>query len=151
MPGYRTWATNDIPSANDWNELHADPLSADTAASDSSTATSYGALTTAGPSVTKTLVAGQKALVTVTGNISTISNGGGFISFEVTGASALAPIDANAAKMVPGSGVNVGGDTVQRTTVYTAGGGGSHTFTDRYKTNGNSTTFDTRRITFKSF
>jgi hypothetical protein len=151
VPGYRTWATNDVPSAADWNELHADPLQQEVNTNEASTATGYGALTTAGPSVTKTLVVGQKVLVIVSCWMGTVADGDGYMSFAVTGGTSLAAADANACILDPGAGVNMGAVAVSRTTVFTAGGSGSHTFTAQYKTNGNSMSFQRRRIVIKSF
>jgi hypothetical protein len=152
LPGYRTWATGDIPSAADWNNLHADPLSADVTANEASAATTYGDLTTVGPFVTLNLVAGQKVVVLLSCYASTATDGiEQFMSFAVSGASSLAAADANAAHSFS---IKVGTNTAQtpfRATVYTATSTGSHTFTAKYKTTAATPNWKDRRIIVKSF
>lgn len=142
---YRTWATNDIPTAADFNNLFADPVTADVTASESTSSTSYGALTTAGPAVTLSLVSGQKCLVWVMFFGSNAIGAGhtAVMSFAVSGASTLAASDVNAAM----NDSSAGSLSVERLTVFTAGASGSTTFTSQYKTNGSgSSTFQNRRI-----
>lgn len=151
MPGYRTWATGDVPSAADFNNLHADPQSADVATGQSTTSTSYVDLTTAGPAVTETLVTGQKVLVTVScraDNSAGTSTSASNMSFAVSGASTLAAADANAAEI---TGI-CGAGTTTRVSLFTAQATGSTVFTAKYRVinTGTSTWWD-RRITTKKF
>ena len=154
MPGYKTWATNDVITASDMNELHADPLTQDVATNESRTSSTYGDLSTVGPAVTKSLVAGQKVLVYISAFIVSASDGKtGRMSFAVSGASTLSAIDANAARYF---NVKVGtnaGDLVGQWTLYTATNTGSHTFTAKYKSDDGVTSFDflDRRIIIKPF
>jgi hypothetical protein len=153
LPGYRTWATNDIPSAADWNELHADPIQGDVAADESTTDVSYVNLGTVGPTATKTLVAGQKVIVWLSTWMDTSTDTAhGRMSFEVTGASTLAAADANAAHWFAVKTQLSTGGTVFRSTVYTATNSGSHVFRCRYRSDGSATMhFADRRIIIKSF
>jgi hypothetical protein len=148
MPGYRTWATNDIPSAADFNELHADPLTADVVTQENTTSTAYTDLATTGPAVTKTLVNGQKVWVIISARqASDAGSGQASSSFAVSGATTLAAADANAAELVSDIGA-----TVTRATVFTATASGSHTFTMKYKrVAGTTAAFLNRRITVKPF
>src|SRR5215207_2977762 len=132
MPGYRTWATGDVPSAADFNNLHADPLPADVTPGQSTTSTSYVDLATAGPAVTETLVTGQKVLVIVScraDNTTNTATSASNMSFAVSGASTLAAADVNAAEI---TGI-CGAGTTTRMTVFTATGTGSTTFTSKYR------------------
>jgi len=149
---YRTWATNDVPSAADFNNLFADPVTADVVTSENSTATTYGDLTTAGPAVTLSLVNGQTALVSVSALMTTVSSPlTGFMSFAVSGSTTLAAADANAAIMQSSTGQNQNAQGT-RETVFTATATGSHTFTAKYKVSAaNTVAFQYRRIIVKKF
>jgi hypothetical protein len=152
MPGYRTWANNDVPVAADWNELHADPLQADVTAAQSTTSTGFTDLSTAGPAVTKTLVNGQKVWVEVSGEIWGAGAGveTGRMSFAVSGASTLSATDSNAASNRLTSNVI---SMCSRTTVFTATASGSHTFTAKYRTTNAAVAanFESRRILIKPY
>jgi hypothetical protein len=145
-------ATNDIPSAADFNELHADPLQADVAAAQSTTSTGYTDLSTAGPAQTKTLVNGQKVWVEVSGEIWGAGAGVevGRMSFAVSGATTLAASDTNAASNRLTSNVI---SMCSRATVFTATASGSHTFTAKYRTTNAAVAanFESRRIVIKPF
>lgn len=145
MP-YRVWATDDVPSAADFNALFADPVSADIITEEARANAAYGDMATVGPSVTLTLVSGQKCLVIVSSMQS--SNSSSFTSyhsFAVSGASTLTAIDANAAPVTHTT--NLVYMTAGRTTLYTASATGSHTFTSKYRTStGANGTFQYRRI-----
>jgi hypothetical protein len=154
IPGYRTWATNDVPSAADFNEVLTDPLQADVATDETRTSSTYGDLATVGPSVTKTLVAGQKVLVEVSVYIGcTTDSIDGLMSFAVSGASTLAAADANAADGRMAKTAVSADIQATRGTVYTAINAGSHTFTAKYKCSDNVSTmhFINRRIIIKPF
>lgn len=155
MPGYKTWATNDVVTASDMNELHADPLQADVATDQATTSGSYTDLTTTGPSVTKTLVSGQKCLVIVQCELLTATDGNsGYMSFAVSGATTLAASDANGAHcyLVKAAGATSAGGETDRATVFTASASGSHTFTAKYKSDGTGNLhFINRRIIVKPF
>jgi hypothetical protein len=153
IPGYKTWATNDVLTAADMNELHADPLPAEIATDEAKTGGTYGDLTTVGPSVTKTLVAGQKALVSVNCNYNAATEGYiAYASFAVSGASTLAALDANGAFIWPIKVTTNGFGSSHRDTVYTATNSGSHTFTMKYRSDGtNNIHFTDRRIIVKPF
>lgn len=154
MPGYRTWATNDVITASDMNELHADPQTADVTTTESTTATSYGALTTPGPALTKTLVNGQKVVVVISARIDTpvASVTQGWMSFAVSGATTQASSDTNSIELISNGTVAIG-VTLTRATVFTATASGSHTFTCQYKSSSGaaSYSFRNRRIIIKPF
>jgi len=145
---YRVWATNDIPSAADFNNLHADASSADVATNENSTAVSYGNLATIGPAVTLNLVNGQTCLVTVQAVMARTAAAYGYMSFAVTGSTTLAAADANAAQS---SGVVNLGVLTACTTLFVATATGSHTFTAKYKTDGVTIGFSFRRIIVKPY
>src|SRR5262245_40910882 len=135
------------------NELHADPLSADVVTDETRVTASYGDLSTVGPSVTKTLVSGQKCIVTVSSWFLTAADGAqGYMSFAVSGATTLAASDANAAHYFAIKvGVNTAG-MVTRQSVFTATASGSHTFVAKYKGDGTNTMhWVDRRIVVKPF
>jgi hypothetical protein len=152
LPGYKTWATNDVITASDMNELHADPLVNDVTTAESVTATTYQDVGSAGPALTKTLVSGQKVLVTVSARLDTpvAVAQEGFVSFAVSGATTLAANDDNAARAVSNNSTAVG-NTVERTSVFTATAGGSHTFTMKYKVSGGTFLVRFRRLVIKPF
>lgn len=128
------------------NELHADPLQADVAAVESTNATSYGDLTTTGPSVTKSLVNGQKVKVTISARIDSpaIATTEGYMSFAVSGAGTQAASDTHAATLLSTSVAGLG-MVLEKTTVYTATATGSYTFTCKYKSSSGSATYEFRR------
>jgi hypothetical protein len=153
IPGYKTWATNDIPTAADFNELFADPQQADVNTSENTTSTSFGDLTTPGPSLTKTLVNGQKVLVLLwASNLAITSSQQSWASFAVSGASTQAASDINGAWFQePTSGPAIP-KIGSRGSVFTATASGSHTFTEQYRTSSaNTSTFARRRIIIKPF
>jgi hypothetical protein len=144
---YHVWANLDVPSGTDFNNMFADPVSADITTSETTTATSYGDLATVGPSVTLSMSNGQAALVFLS-TFCTNSIGGGhttYMSFAITGAGTLSAADVN----------GVGNDTtgfmtLSRTTVVIVGATGSFTFTAKYKVSVASTgTFQMRRLMVK--
>lgn len=117
------------------------PTDASVATSQSTTATSYGDLATAGPAVTAET--GTAALVTIS---STITNTGAGItalmSFAITGATTVAALDSRAIG-VANSALIIAG----RTVLVTGLTPGSNVFTCKYKVNGVSTgTFGDRNI-----
>lgn len=151
IPGYKTWATGDIPTAADFNNLFADPSSADVTALQNCTSTAYSDLSTVGPAVTLSLVNGQTVLVIVSADANTITGGEeGWMGFAVSGATTLAASDVNAAHLYTSGASAIGGAQIFRQTVFTASATGSHTFTAKYRTETGATVgFQNRRITAK--
>lgn len=151
MPGYRTWATGDVPSAADFNNLHADPLQAEVTGGPTNTSSLTYVSLSGGPAVTETLVTGQKVLVIVScraDNTVATSTAASNMSFAVSGASTLAASDANAAEI---TGV-CGAGTTTRVSLFTAQATGSTVFTSQYRAVGSGTSsFYDRRITTKKF
>lgn len=147
MP-YKTWATNDVPTAADFNAMFADPKQATVTTEESTTSTSYGDLTTSGPSVTETLVAGQSCLVFLRAlAINQTTSGGAVMSFTVSGVESLAAADANA-----GWSRSIERNNLFSVHWYQAGTTGSHTFLCKYKAEASGTAaFANRRITLKKF
>lgn len=129
------------------NALGQDPNSADVTAAQSTTSTSYGDLTTAGPSVTMNLTTGQKVMVSVSAEIWGAGSGVevGRMSFAVSGATTVTANDNNGASNRLTSNVIT---MCSRTSIITATATGSHTFTAKYKTTSSGTTanFENRRI-----
>jgi len=112
----------------------------------SSTATTYGNLTTTGPSATVTLT-GTRALVTVGATVDPNQNGEGWMSFQVDSvAISDALLDPRAVIREQGSSTSTGLIQASMTTLVTGLTAGSHTFTAKYKTNGTSTAFSNRSI-----
>jgi hypothetical protein len=149
MP-YRVWATNDVLAAADVNAITADALTADVAANEQTTSTTYTDLATAGPSVTLSFVNGQGALVWIACRMSHSVGGGSaaVASFVATGAVSVAAGDANGIEINDA----VAGITLSRPTWVTAGSTGSATFTMKYKVKTSGTgTFLERRIIVKKF
>ena len=135
------------------NNLHADPLQDDVATDEAKTGSSFGDLSTVGPAVTTTLVAGQKVLVTVSCEYLVAADGTtAFMSFAVSGASNLAATDPNGARIFSiKTGTNTGGAAF-RQSLYTATNTGSHTFTAKYRSNGTDNMhFINRRIIIKKY
>lgn len=149
---YRTWATNDVPSAADFNALHADPVSQDVATDELTTSATYTDLTTAGPAVSIAMVNGQTALVIVSMQVTSaaVNTTYGAMSFAASGAMTVAAADANAAIMSMAVGEQRG---VERTTKVTATSTATATFTAKYRsqTGGTAAHFVNRRIIAKTF
>lgn len=128
----KTFATNDVLTATDMNNLGKNPQSADVTTAQTTTSTGYADLATAGPSVTITLANGENVMVTVSAAISVATNPDqAYMSFAVSGASTLAASDANAAwgRFSGGNAYTI----MSRRTLFTASASGSHTFTAKYK------------------
>jgi len=134
------------------NAVTADPMTADVATAETSASSSFGDLTTAGPSVTLSLVTGQKCTVTVSARIdSPASLDEGFMSFAVSGTQTQAASDANAARLV-GNSAGAIGVVSERSSVFTATATGSNfVFTAKYRRTGGSFTFRDRRIVVKKW
>ena len=148
MP-YRTWATNDIPSAADFNNMFADPNNAHVLTSQTTTSLSYADLATVGPAVTLSLVSGQACLVIISARVKHSAGGGqsSLISYAVSGASTQAASDNDSAETAD---TTTGGSTITRACTFTAGATGSHTFTMKYQVQAGGTgTFYNRRIIVK--
>jgi hypothetical protein len=146
MP-WKTWSTNDVLTAADMNAITADPAQADITTAETTTNTTYSALTTAGPSLSRALSAGQRVKVTVSARVDVPNNvTEGFMSFLVSGTGSQAASDANAARAV-----DPGGTTVTRPTIYVVPTTGTYTFTAQYRTiSGGTATFRDRRIIIES-
>ena len=101
--------------------------------------------------MTKSLVNGQKVVVTVSARIDAPASGNeGFMSFAVTGAASQAASDDNAASLVGNSAATIGVVST-RSTVYTATATGSFTFTAKYKVTGGTFVMRRRRIIVKPY
>src|SRR6266487_1378948 len=128
---YKNWATNDVPSAADFNNMFGDAQTADTTAGETTSSTSYTDLATPGPAVTINLVAGQQCLVFVSARVSNSIGGSGFSSlhsFAVSAPSSTAASDVNGCEAIDDKTL-----TLTRVTLFTAGGTGAHTFTMKYR------------------
>ena len=150
MP-WKTWATNDVPSAADFNTMFADPVMADVTTSQTTTSLSYTDLSTAGPAVTMTLGNGQACLVIVSARVKHSAAGGqsALISYAVSGATAQSASDVNGAETAD---TTTGGSTITKASVITATGTGSTTFTMKYQVQAGGTgTYFNRRILVKRF
>jgi hypothetical protein len=128
----------------------ADPTQADVATQEATTSTSYTDLATSGPAVASlTLTNGQVCLVILSARMWNTLQDWSFVSFAVSGATALAASDANAVQSH--KEVNYR-DTQTRATVFTATAAGAHTFTMKYKCGASgSAVFSDRRIIVKKF
>jgi hypothetical protein len=152
MPTPRTWIAAELISASTMNSAVRDvlnyllvpPTQAEVTAAETRASTSYGALATAGPTISGiTLEAGQPVLVIVSARIfpSTAALEG-FMSFAVSGAETDAANDDDAARML-----KEGESIVTRPSIYVAGTAGSHTFTSQYRCSSATTvTFRDRRL-----
>lgn len=152
MPTPRTWVAAELVTASIMNSAVRDmlnyllvpPTEANVAATETRASTSYGALATAGPTISGiTLEAGQRVRVTVSARILPSAAAlEGFMSFAVSGAETDAAQDEDACTML-----KEGDAIVERTTIYTAGTAGSHTFTAQYRCSSATTvTFRNRRL-----
>ncbi|HTE69699.1 MAG TPA: hypothetical protein VK942_13230, partial [Actinomycetes bacterium] len=147
----KTWATNDVPTAADFNSMFSDPLTADVVTLQTTTSLSYTDLATVGPAVTMTMANGQATQVVLSARMKHSAAGGlsSLMSFAVTGATSLSAIDANACECAD---LSTGGIIVTRATVFIAGATGSHTFTCKYQVqSGGTGTYLLRRIIVKRF
>lgn len=147
------FTTNDVLTASTMNEITANPQMADVATDETRVTASYGDLSTVGPSLTKTLVSGQRVLVYVAFDGLVAADGAeGRMSFAVSGATTQAASDANSARYFSvKTGTNTAGQ-VSKESVFTASASGSHTFTAKYKGDGTNTMhFLQRRIIIKPF
>jgi hypothetical protein len=134
--GIPSWATapSTIPAS----------ATASVATSETTTSTSYVALTTAGPAVTVTT--GTKALVIITGNMRTTTSGGfTYMSYSVSGATTISAADATNIELrqstSPGVAIRASSASLVTLTA------GSNTFTALYKVSATATgTFFNRDI-----
>lgn len=140
MP-FKTWATNDVPTAADFNAMFADAVSGNVATEENTTSASYGDLTTVGPSAAITLVTGQQARVDISSMMINQTVGGGALAtFTTTGVTAS---DTNAAWTR-----STERTMATRQTYFVAGSSGTFTSTMKYKVEVNGTAyFASRRIT----
>jgi hypothetical protein len=145
---YRTWATNDIPSAADFNNLFADAVTADVATSQTTTSLGYTDLSTVGPTAAIAMVNGQQAEVTITARLyGSAGLVGPVASFSTSGAASVAATDMNG---VENDGTT--GMTCTRSTWVSATSTATLTATMKYKvTNAGTGTFLERRISVKKF
>lgn len=118
---------------------------ADVATNQSTASASYTNLATVGPTITRTLTAGQPCFVNV-GVLMYSGTAGiyGWASFAISGAQTTAASDLNAVTWKIGT---INSDTLlERTTIFVpSGGAGSYTFTMQYKAGG-TVYFRNRRI-----
>lgn len=132
------WMTGSLARALAGDLLHSDLV--ETAQNRSST--SFGDLATVGPSVT--LEAEGRALVTVSARVQPNSNNVAVMSFEVSGASSLAPSTLRA---VGGGAVSDAVDiSASRTVLVENLNPGSHTFTAKYASINAANAFWSNRV-----
>lgn len=140
------------PGAGAGNQIQ----SADVAANETTTSTSFTNLATFGPSVTLTIGSSRRALVSISAYLSLASNdtnyAGGVMGFTVTGASSIGVFRTIAAEIAGGGlGVSIG-----RTMLFTSADGlnpGVNTFTCKYAaaTSSYPATIGSRNITVIPF
>lgn len=152
MP-YKNWATTDALGAADLNAMTADAVEHDltATATETTTSTTYANLTTVGPNVTLTLVAGQGCLVIMNVQMGHSIGGAGhasYTSFAVSGAETQAASDSDAAGSLV---TQYGGTTSSIVAWYVAGVTGSHTFTMKYKVTDGTGYFRDRKLIVKKF
>lgn len=118
------------------------PQGARVATRETTSSTSYVALTTAGPAVT--LVTGTTALVTLSANIDTAAINYVYASVAVSGATTLAASDANAIYM----GQFTANQLLSASSQFLLTGltAGTNTFTMQYKVSGSTGGFTVRSI-----
>lgn len=115
--------------------------------SQSRSSSSYGNLSTVGPSVTATT--GANALVLFACNVDNNSTNSSYMSVAVSGATTIAATDDYAVRWRPhDSGGNFSGGTHKLFTTLTPG---SNTFTAQYRVNGGTGTWDNRYVTVIPF
>ena len=148
----KTFATNDVLTASDLNNgPFADAVQATVTVEETTTSASYGALTTAGPTVSGVnLNANQGCLIFLRAlAINQDTGGGALMSYQVTGASGTqASTDANAAWTRSQSR-----GSISSVAWFVASSTGSHTFTSQYRVETGGTTgyFANRRMVVKKF
>jgi hypothetical protein len=120
------------------------PQAATVATSESTSSTSYGNLTTAGPAVT--LLTGTKVLVTIGAGLGNNTSGDGLaMAVAVSGATTIAAADANAAELLAAPGGFLG--QLSFTFLLSGLTAGSNTFTAKYRALiAGSATFANRNI-----
>jgi hypothetical protein len=118
------------------------------ATSETRSATTYGDLTTVGPAATVTIPASGRAMVILTANEANSSATGAntYMGFAVSGATTIAPSDAQTFNFANGGAANT--VSVQGSATYLVTGltAGSNTFTAKYRVNGATGTWSNRSI-----
>jgi hypothetical protein len=118
------------------------PSGATVAALQSTSSTSYGDLSTAGPAVTVTT--GTKAIVHVTARMqNTLDNSSSFASFAVSGATTIAAADTSSIQLDGLTGSNSVRYGMSMMVTLTAG---SNTFTMKYRAGSGTARFSDRDI-----
>jgi hypothetical protein len=118
-------------------------VAANVVTSQTTVSTTYVDLATVGPTVTLTVPASGRVLVSVTSDMSNSTGGGSnFMGFAISGADTRAAADTNA--------LILGGNTLQAATasfiVTGLTANGSDTFTAKYRVSGGTGTFSNRSI-----
>lgn len=114
-------------------------------ASETTASTSFTALATPGPAVTKTT--GTSAVVSVYGLVSIDTAGvSALMSFAVSGATSVTASDTRAISYQPGSIASARSIRMSAVTLLTGLTAGSNTFTAQYRVTGGTGTFNNRRI-----
>lgn len=147
----RTWVTGEVVTAALLNthlrddlidlDRRTSPTEATVATAQTTTATSYGDLGTAGPAVTQTIGSTGKALIAI---YAAIHNSGGnfsLMSYAVSGATTVAASDASSLQTSVADDLRVGA-----TMLHTGLNAGSTTFTAKYRVTANTGTFTGRRL-----
>lgn len=137
----RTWVVGEVATAAKMNEISSAltdldrrtaPVGGVVATSQTTTATSYTDLATAGPAVTVTIGSTGKALVSLHSAIANATSTlASYYGFAISGATTLAAADATAIGFTsPTSGAGIRCGTIIMVTGLTAG---STTFTSKYR------------------
>lgn len=141
-PDAHVWATNEILTAANMNtyirqnlDFLAGSIGATVATSESTASGTYVDLATTGPSIT--VVTLTTALVIVSCGVAN-----GAMSFAVSGATTIAPVDATCFS-VSGTSVSVQGSFLAFLAGLTAG---ANTFTAKYRSNSGTAGFNNRNI-----
>lgn len=111
------------------------------AASESTTSTTYTALTTPGPITTVTIGANGLALVNISGDLANSSTSSEWMAFAISGATTIAASDDFSV-----ASTGTGGTIIGITFLVTGLTPGVNVFTAQYRVNGNTGTFGGRRI-----
>lgn len=146
-PGKATagFANGSIPVKSGTNQISMrTPVQAQVLTQQSSSNTSYGDLSTFGPSVTCTT--GAYALVIWHASLLNSGTNSSFVSVALSGATTFAAADDRALRHRDGTGTN-GEEMMSCHFLFTTLNAGSNTFTLKYRTIGGTATYQDRRIT----
>ena len=143
-----TFTVGEVATAANLNNLGGDitallSIGANVATSETTTSTTYANLTTVGPSVTMNTGDRTEVEITLSARLSNSgASGDSFMSVDVSGATTLAAVDDNALFFKSPSAGNPG--HYSRSVKITGLTAGSNTFTAKYRTTANTSTFQFR-------